>query len=67
MVFHNHQIIIICKETIVGVNGIVFLFNPTTSNLAMGMTTQRRVVHFVVKETIWGSSHGCRILKEGHG
>ncbi len=50
--FHNHQIIDIYKETIVGVNGIVFSFGPTINNLAMGMKTERHVVHFVVKETI---------------
>jgi len=33
-------------------NGIVFPFNPTTNDSAMGMTTQRDVAHFMVKETI---------------
>ncbi len=48
-------------------NGIVFPFNPTTNALAMGMTTQGDVAHFVVKETIWGLSYGYKILEGGHG
>jgi hypothetical protein len=35
--------------------------------LAMGMTTQGDVAHFVVKETIWGLNYGYKILEGGHG
>ncbi len=48
-------------------NGIAFPFNPTTNDLAMGMTTQGDVAHFVVKETIWGLNYGYKILEGGHG
>jgi len=37
----------------VGANEIDVLFNPTMNILAMGMTTQGHVAHFVVKIEPW--------------
>ncbi len=67
MIFHSDRMKHMCEEMGVGKNGFFFPFDLIMNVLTMGATTQGDVACYVVWETIWGSSHGCKILKGGHG